>query len=275
MQPVGQHPSPLAHAVMGALAHAAVQVPPLESVAEVHVMVAEHVVGHAPATPVEMAVSQVSPASTTPLPQREAQSLSLVALQLEGQQRSPPVQLVIAVDSHAAAHVPARASDAVAHAIVEGEHVVGHAPVIPVEMAVSQVSPTSTRPLPQFEEHTPAAQLCPDEHARPHTPQLVVETRRSTSQPLLATPSQSAKPIAQVKPHAPEEHVAVALARVGHAAPQLPQLATLDRRSTSQPSLAPRLQSAKPVAQVKPHAPEEHVAVAFAGDAHGRSHAPQ
>lgn len=156
MHPAGQHPSPLAHAVTGALAHVAVQVPPLVSVAEEHVPEGVHVVGHAPVIPAAIAVSQVSPASTAPLPQRGMQSLSLVALQLEGQQRSPPVQLVIVVDSHAAVQVPARASETVVHAIVEGEHVVGHAPVAPAAMAVSQVSPTSTRPLPQFDEHTPA-----------------------------------------------------------------------------------------------------------------------
>ena len=42
-------------------------------------------------------VSQVSPDSTTPLPQTAVQSVSLVALQPEGQQPSPEVQVVMLV----------------------------------------------------------------------------------------------------------------------------------------------------------------------------------
>ena len=62
------------------------------------------------------------------------------------------------------------------------------------------------------------------EHALPQRPQLEFEVLRFTSQPSVATPLQSAKPVLQVKPHAPAEHVDVALARVGHTLPQRPQL---------------------------------------------------
>jgi hypothetical protein len=54
------------------------------------------------------------------------------------------------------------------------------------------------------------------EQARPHAPQFVTLVLMSTSQPLLATASQSAKPVLQVKPQTPLVHLVVALARAGH-----------------------------------------------------------
>jgi len=54
------------------------------------------------------------------------------------------------------------------------------------------------------------------EQARPHAPQFVTLVVVLTSQPLLATPSQSAKPVLQVKPQVPPVHLTVALARAGH-----------------------------------------------------------
>ncbi len=77
-------------------------------------------------------------------------------------------------------------------------------------------------------------------------PQCAALLLRSTSQPLLATPSQSAKPLLQVNPQVPLPQVAVALARAGHALPQAPQFVSDVVTFTSQPLADARSQSAKP-----------------------------
>ena len=51
----------------------------------------------------------------------------------------------------------------------------------------------------------PLTHNCPREQALPQEPQLV-EALRLASQPLLAFPSQSAKPVAQRRVHTPAEH---------------------------------------------------------------------
>ena len=62
-------------------------------------------------------------------------------------------------------------------------------------------------------------------HATPQTPQWVVP-ESAASQPLLASPSQSAKPVTHGAVHAPAAHVGVALARAGQTVPQVPQFIT-------------------------------------------------
>jgi hypothetical protein len=64
----GQQPSPVMHIVMTALAQIAVQVPARSNESVVHATLSSQDVGHAPGLPAAMAVSQVSCASTTPLP---------------------------------------------------------------------------------------------------------------------------------------------------------------------------------------------------------------
>jgi hypothetical protein len=99
--------------------------------------------------------------------------------------------------------------------------------------------------------------------------------RVSTSQPSVAFVLQSAKPMLHVPiVHAPATHALVALAAL-HARPHIPQFVGLVRVSTSQPSDALPLQSAKPALHVNPHAPAAHVAVALAGAIHDRPHVPQ
>ena len=87
------------------------------------------------------------------------------------------------------------------------------------------------------------------EHAPRHAPQWATVTRVSTSHPLGGSPSQSAKPAAQVATQAPIAHAAVWLAAAAHARPHIPQWAPLDRVSTSQPLATSRSQSAKGAAQ--------------------------
>lgn len=59
----------------------------------------------------------------------------------------------------------------------------------------------------------------------PQRPQSVALLVTSTSQPLVGSRSQSAKPVAQTKPHVGATQVDVACARVGQTVPQPPQLA--------------------------------------------------
>jgi hypothetical protein len=88
-----------------------------------------------------LAGSQVSPRSTTPLPQLGAQSLSLLALQPDGQQPSLLAQAVcMPAFTHATLHIAAVPVRLRSWQPIAGQ-VVGQLP--------SQVSPLSTMPLPQ------------------------------------------------------------------------------------------------------------------------------
>jgi hypothetical protein len=131
---------------------AAVHVPTFCSVSVVQAFWSLHEVGHAPAWPAGIAVSQVSPESTTPLPQAgvggASQSLSGGFVQLLGQQPSPLTHAVIGEYVQAAVQVPAFCSVSVVQAFWS-LHEVGQAPGLPAWIAVSQVSPCSTLPLPQ------------------------------------------------------------------------------------------------------------------------------
>lgn len=78
--------------------------------------------------------------------------------------------------------------------------------------------------------HEPAAQVARPfagvAHARLQTPQCVTVVRVSTSQPLLASPSQSAKPVVQANPQLAALHVDVAFARTGQGEQSVPQVST-------------------------------------------------
>jgi hypothetical protein len=97
-------------------------------------------------------------------------------------------------------------------------------------------------------------------HDMPHAPQFVRSFERFTSQPLLALPSQSAKPSAHRYSQVLLAQVAVALARAAHGRPHPPQCCGVLVTVTSHPLLALPSQSPKPAAQTTPHAPAEHVA---------------
>jgi hypothetical protein len=102
--------------------------------------------------------------------------------------------------------------------------------------------------------------------AAPHAPQLALAVWRLTSQPLLATPSQSPKPALQVYVQLPAAHTVVAFARAGHAVVQLPQLATSFVRLRHAPPHA-----VSPAGHAITHVPPEQ----YSSDAHARPHAPQ
>ncbi len=67
----------------------------------------------------------------------------------------------------------------------------------------------------------------------------------------------------------------MALARVGHAVPHIPQWVVLTRVSASQPLAALMSQSAKPGSQVKPQAPAAQVDIALALAGHALPQVPQ
>lgn len=100
-------------------------------------------------------------------------------------------------------------------------------------------------------------------HTRPHAPQLVALTPRSTSQPFDARPSQLPHPASQVKLHAPDAQLAdVACAGTGHVAVVYPRPSALQvRRSVVEPQLrAPGLQIQvlqRPLAQLEPEGHDE------------------
>ena len=143
VQPDAQQPSPPAHAVITvSFTHVAVQAAAVPCSLRVWQPMGGQADGQLP--------SQVSPASMTPLPQRGAQSLSLVALQPVGQQPSEKAQV---------ACVPSSAQRAVQAAAVpvslrRAQPLHGH------EAGQldggSQASPLSTTPLPQRGAQSPS-----------------------------------------------------------------------------------------------------------------------
>jgi hypothetical protein len=91
---------------------------------------------------------------------------------------------------------------------------------------------------------------------RPQPPQCVVLVVVLVSQPLTASPSQLPKPVLHMpRRHTPPVHDTAPLDRV-QAWPQPPQFARLVEVSTSQPSPALPLQSARPVGQVPRAVPQ-------------------
>ena len=92
--------------------------------------------------------SQVSPVSTTPLPQLAEQSTSLVELHPAGQQPSPEVQVVMGLWLQATLQFAALpVSWSSVHALPSSQ-------LAGQELGGSQVSPESTTPLPQLAEQS-------------------------------------------------------------------------------------------------------------------------
>src|SRR4051812_3571871 len=145
--PLGQQPSPFIGCVIGWNEQLAVQVLPLISRSRVQTFVSAHVVGHLPA-PVVIAVSHVSPLSTTPLPQPAWQSLSFAVVAFGGQQPSLFAGCVIGVVVQCAWQLLPLISVSAVHA-TPSLQAAGHAP-LPAVMPVSHSSPASSTPLPQF-----------------------------------------------------------------------------------------------------------------------------
>ena len=128
----------------------------------------------------------------------------------------------------------------------------------------------------QVVPQVPPEQTWPAGQLVPQVPQLPLSACVLTSQPLAATPSQSAKPGAQA-PMAQvlAAHIADACGRT-HARPQAPQLLTLSVVLLSQPFDGSPSQSPKPVAQrTTLHDPAVQPAVVVCGREQARPHMPQ
>jgi hypothetical protein len=106
----------------------------------------------------------------------------------------------------------------------------------------------------ELQPQLPATQMCPllfTEQSFVHEPHFAAVVRRSTSQPFVATPSQSAAvALAQAIPHTPPVHVAVVLAGVGHGLQPVPHDATEVSLSQVVPP-----HECEPGLQVIPHVP--------------------
>lgn len=131
------------------------------------------------------------------------------------------------------------------------------------------------KPVPHPVVHAPLLQTWPLLHAVVQLPQWAESASRFASQPVDASPSQSAYPVLQLAiVHCPETQASVAFARL-QTAPQLPQLFTFVFRFTSQPSTGLPLQSAYPGLQLLiVHTPALQVETAF-GSEHWLPQAPQ
>jgi hypothetical protein len=119
---------------------------------------------------------------------------------------------------------------------------------------------------PIAQRQSPSLHVVPDGHVVPHAPQLLLLLSSDTHTPeqRVCTPGHG---MTQVPPlHTCPE---------GHALPQRPQLPFETRVSISHPSLATRLQSAKPMLHTRPHTPPVQVAIDRGPDTHDRRHPPQ
>jgi hypothetical protein len=111
--------------------------------------------------------------------------------------------------------------------------------------------------------------------ARPQAPQCCVDDVVLASQPLVALPSQSAKPAVQVSAQRPPVQAGTALSAPMHTVPQAPQWETLVAVAVSQPLAALPSQSPKPAAHMATvHWPIVQAAVALARSQRVE-HAPQ
>ncbi len=147
----------------------------------------------------------------------------------------------------------------------------------PLAAVVSQsAKPVLHDPITHAPATHAAVEFEPAVQRVPQRPQLLEFVVVLTSHPLEAMPSQSAKPVRHVKPHAPAVHVGSALAGAGHAMPHAPQCAGELRVLVSQPLLASESQSPNPPAHTPTaHAPMRHTGVALASAGHALPHAPQ
>ena len=131
-------------------------------------------------------------------------------------------------------------------------------------------------PVWQLTPHWPAEHTVPLGQTVPQAPQLVLLVLVLTSQPLAASPSQSAKPAAQAASvQAPALQRVVALGSA-QARPHPPQWAALVAVSVSQPLAAWLSQSPKPVERrTIAQAPAVQPWVAVLARAQAAPHAPQ
>ena len=144
-QAAGQQPSSLAHETMTVLEQAALQVAALPVMASrVHTFESSQSVGQVDGG------SQVSPASTTPLPHEAEQSISEAVSQPVGQHPSPSAQLTMATFEQATLQLAALP------VMVSPVHAFPSSQSVGQLDGGSQVSPASTAELPQLALQSPS-----------------------------------------------------------------------------------------------------------------------
>jgi hypothetical protein len=164
LHPAGQQPSPDTQVVMAVWLHATLQLALLPVIRSmVQALPSSQVVGQ-----VDFG-SQVSPPSTTPLPQVTEQSESLLALHPAGQQPSlKAAQVVIPVWLQATLQL------ALLPVILSMVHVLASSQEVGQDDAGSQVSPGSTTPLPQVGEQSESLLALHPAGQQPSLPTQVV-----------------------------------------------------------------------------------------------------
>jgi hypothetical protein len=173
LQPVGQHASPPVQVVMVVWLQATLQLAALPvSWSMVQALPSLQLVGQ------EAEGSQVSPGSTTSLPQRAEQSESVLASHPTGQQLSPEVQVLMVVWLQATLQLAALPVSWSMVQALPSPQVVGQ------EAEGSQVSPGSTVLLPQLAEQSPSVlALHPaGQHRSPEVQLLMVVWLQATLQ---------------------------------------------------------------------------------------------
>jgi hypothetical protein len=159
LQPEGQQPSPWVQVVMLVVPQIAVQVAALpESESMVQGLPSSQEEGQEPGG------SQVSPGSTTLLPHTGEQLESVLALQPEGQQPSPPVQAVITGKVQATSQVRELPDRVSVVQLLPSEQETGQVP------GGSQVSPGSVTLLPQTGEQFESLLALQPEGQQPSPP---------------------------------------------------------------------------------------------------------
>jgi hypothetical protein len=112
-------------------------------------------------------------------------------------------------------------------------------------------------------------------HTTPQPPQFWTSALVGSSQPLLASLSQSLKPAEHMNEHIPAEHAGSAFTGAEQALSHAPQFVAEVSRLASQPSITTPLQSSNPASHAAiPHTPAEHSGVAF-GVWHAAPQPPQ
>lgn len=139
----------------------------------------------------------------------------------------------------------------------------------PLDGSPSQFANPGLQANPQEPPAHAALALVGVAQARPHAPQCAALVRTSASHPLLASPSQSAKPARQATPQFPPRQTGVALARAGHVSHRAPQLST----AVSSAQIAP--QTWNPASQAIPQVPTAQTARPFVGTGQTPSQPPQ
>jgi hypothetical protein len=243
LHPAGQHPSPSLQATMGVLEHWKLQVAALPAGRSVvHLLLSSQLVGQLP--------SQVSPGSTTPLPQVAEQSLSFALVHAPlPQQPSPSMHAVTGVWTQTASQVLASpVSSSFVHGMPSSQ-LTGQFP--------SHVSPPSTFPSPHTTVQSMSVATPHDCGQQPSdvVSEHVVTVLQSTVCPPSAPPLDPPLPMEPSGPIEPPPEPGVPPADASGPIPPEPLLPLLP------PLLLPPLPTVKPPEPPTKPPPEPPLAV--------------